>query len=91
MANQAVTPVLFSASRPPDDPNDLPAYLFRELARIEQAFNILKAGRLEVSYVAPPKPRAGDIRYAAGAPYWNPGSGEGVYRYSLGGAWVFLG
>lgn len=41
-------------------------------------------------YAAPVRPRAGMLIYADGTS-WNPGSGQGVYRYSLAGAWVFLG
>lgn len=46
--------------------------------------------RLEPLYAAPTKVRAGMLVYADGTT-WNPGSGEGVYRYSLAGAWVFVG
>lgn len=45
---------------------------------------------LEVLYAAPAIASAGMIVYADGTT-WNPGAGEGVYRYSLGGAWVHLG
>ncbi|MGL4890047.1 MAG: hypothetical protein ACRC52_04440 [Aeromonas veronii] len=44
---------------------------------------------LKPTSVAPKKPRTGMVIYAASP--WNPGSGEGVYRYSSGGTWVFLG
>lgn len=43
-----------------------------------------------ILYVAPEKPRAGLVVYADGTT-WNPGSGEGLYRYSLGATWVHLG
>lgn len=46
--------------------------------------------RLEPQYVAPTKPRAGMLVYADGTS-WNPGSGEGVYRFSLAAAWVYIG
>jgi hypothetical protein len=45
---------------------------------------------LRVLAVAPEKPRAGMLAYADGS-NWDPGSGEGLYRYSSGGAWVFIG
>lgn len=44
---------------------------------------------LEVSNVAPKKPRAGMIALADGV-NWNPGSGAGFYGYR-GSAWVLLG
>lgn len=45
---------------------------------------------LATTYTAPAKPREGMVRHASGAPYWNPGSGRGVYCYS-NAAWRFLG
>ena len=39
--------------------------------------------------VAPSKPRAGMVVYADGV-NWNPGSGEGLYEYTIAGAWNFL-
>ncbi len=63
-----------------------PQYLQRELRRIAEAF----ADHYEVSYVEPTRPRAGDIVYADGVE-WNPGSGEGLYRYNLAGSWAFVG
>lgn len=62
---------------------------------IEQEFNSLvesepRTLQLTVSHAVPPKPRAGMLAYADGTD-WNPGSGQGVYRFSIGAAWVFLG
>jgi len=42
--------------------------------------------QLKVSFVAPVRPRDGQIVYADGTE-WNPGFGEGFYGY-LNGAWV---
>ena len=36
--------------------------------------------RLEPTFVAPPKKRDGDIRYADGTK-WNPSGGEGIYAF----------
>lgn len=83
--------IYYTPGVPPTDPKELPRYLGEEFNRISAAINMLKAGHLDISYTAPLKPRAGDIRYAAGAPYWNPGSGEGIYRYTIAGAWAFVG
>jgi hypothetical protein len=43
--------------------------------------------RLAVSYTPPDKPRPGMIVYADGVK-WNPGSGEGLYYYTLAGTWL---
>jgi hypothetical protein len=45
---------------------------------------------MRVLYAAPLKPRAGWLVYADGT-MWNPGSGQGVYRYTLAGAWAYVG
>lgn len=60
-----------------------------ELDRIAAAINALAAGHLEKTYVAPPKPREGDIRYADGTS-WNPGLGAGIYQYRSA-VWTFIG
>lgn len=46
-------------------------------------------GNYDVTYVAPAKPRQGDIRFADGTD-WNPGSGEGLYIYLSAGSWSKL-
>ena len=58
--------------------------------RTANAIQALAAGHLDPLHKAPLKPRAGDIRIADGVD-WNPGSVEGIYRYSIAGAWVFVG
>jgi len=45
---------------------------------------------MRVLYAAPSKPRAGWLVYADGVVF-NPGSGQGLYRYTLAGAWAFVG
>lgn len=59
-------------------------------SRAAAAITLLAAGHLDVINAAPKKPRQGDIRYASGAPDWNPGSGPGIYYYN-GSAWIFIG
>lgn len=78
----------YTPNDPPDDQTQLKRYLQDEFARISQAVQSLALGHLEVSTVAPSKPRRGDYRYADGT-MWNPGSGEGMYRF--GTTWNFLG
>ena len=81
--------IFYSPDPVPSDINQVQMYLENELLKIKRIVELLALGHLEVTYVAPLKPRKGDLRYADGTS-WNPGSGEGVYRYS-GSAWVSLG
>lgn len=60
---------------------------FQRIAQALQEQN--EVLRLGTTYVAPSKPRSGDIRLADGT-QWNPGSGAGFYGY-YGSAWVKLG
>jgi hypothetical protein len=74
----------------PSDPKDLPRYLRDELENIAAAVRALADGHLETTYVAPAKPREGDIRLADGT-QWNPtGSGNRFVGYR-GGAWREMG
>lgn len=79
----------YTAGAVPDATADLNNYLRDELAKIESMFNALADGQLDVTTVAPTKPRDGMLRLADGT-LWNPGSGRGFYGYS-NGAWRFLG
>jgi hypothetical protein len=79
----------YTPNTPPDDPAQLKRYLQDELARIAQTLQAQSDGQLEVSTVEPTKPRRGYYRYADGT-MWNPGNGEGMYRFD-GTAWIFLG
>lgn len=45
---------------------------------------------LTITYVEPTKRFAGLVVYADGT-LWDPGAGEGIYRWSLGAAWVKVG
>ena len=53
------------------------------------AVGTLAAGRIELSYRAPDKPREGDIRLADGTE-WDPGAGQGIYAW-YSGSWHKLG
>jgi hypothetical protein len=79
----------YTANNPPDSPAEIASFLRQELARLQDAFNTLADGQLDVTTVAPPKPRDGMLRLADGSS-WNPGSGSGFYGYRAG-AWRFLG
>jgi len=81
---------VFYAPEPvPSDPKELPAYIERNNRAIEMAINLLAAGHLDETHVAPTKPRTGDIRLADGSD-WDPGTGQGVYAY-YNSAWNKLG
>lgn len=69
----------------PADISALPGFIGEELNKIRNALDILAAGHIDKTYVAPSKPRDGDFRLADGTS-WNPGSGAGFYGYN-GGAW----
>ena len=69
----------------PADISALPGFIGEELNKIRNALDILAAGHIDKTYVAPSKPRDGDFRLADGTS-WNPGSGAGFYGYN-GGTW----
>jgi len=66
-----------------DDPKEMMRYLFNEYRRLASFVQIIASGQLEVSHVAPAKPRLGMVRIADGT-NWNPGGGRGVYWYDSG-------
>lgn len=70
-------------------PDELIAYIQRELNRVAATFEVAIAREVEFLAVAPAKPREGMIRGADGT-NWNPGAGKGVYAYYTG-AWHLLG
>lgn len=80
---------LYVPGNVPSDPAQLPRFLETELQSIAGAIAKLTVGHIEMSYVAPTKPREGDIRLADGTS-WNPGLGQGVYGYYNRG-WHYLG
>lgn len=63
------------------------AYIMRELNRISAQIGLIND--YQVLHAAPAKLKHGMVRYADGTD-WDPGSGEGLYRYN-GSAWVHLG
>ena len=73
----------------PDNKDDLPRFLREELRQIQQAISLVQDGQIDVTTVAPSKPRDGMVRRADGSG-WNPGGGAGVYCY-FSAAWNKLG
>lgn len=45
---------------------------------------------LTVLHAEPAKRFAGLMVYADGSD-WDPGSGEGIYRYNIAGSWIYVG
>ena len=74
-----------------DNPQEALAQLTIEFAKMVSVVNeLIAGGTLEVTTVAPTKPRTGMLRIADGTS-WNPGSGRGVYWYDGGvPGWVKL-
>jgi hypothetical protein len=62
----------------PADPKQIPRYLREEFEKIGSAIKALADGHVEMTHVAPPKPRDGDKRLSDGV-NWNP-TGAGVPR-----------
>lgn len=58
--------------------------------RFALAVTALASGQRDVLHAAPARPRPGLVVIADGSD-WNPGSGEGLYRYNLAGQWIFIG
>lgn len=81
--------VFYAPGPVPSEPDQLRRYLEDEFLKIQKVVEALAAGHLTMSYVAPTKPRKGDLRYADGTS-WSPnGTGTGIYYYN-GSAWVKL-
>ena len=81
----------YAPGDPPSDPKELPNFLREEFLKISAAVTALALGHVDVTYVAPPKPREGDIRLCSGAGGWDPlGTGSKFVGYR-GGSWRELG
>ena len=90
MAGQSDKTGYFPTTPPGDSELDsLVRWLRHELELISTALQETTALDLRPIYAAPTRPRAGMIVYADGTS-WNPGAGEGVYTYTLAGAWSKL-
>jgi hypothetical protein len=79
----------YAPNSPPQDPANLPQYVYDELLRISAVFELAAARSVEFYHTAPVRPREGMVRGADGSD-WDPGSGKGVYVY-YDSAWHKLG
>src|SRR5262245_53931569 len=66
--------------------DELRAYLESELRKISESFGETDALELRASRHEPQRTREGMIIHADGTA-WDPGEGEGTYRYQ-GGLWI---
>lgn len=81
----------YSPAVPPATPEDLLVYLNEEFFRISTSYNPILEGQYEIHYKPSGKVKPGVVRYFSG-PASPLGSGqEGLYRYSIAGAWVYIG
>lgn len=82
-------PLLYTPAAPPQNTEQLPAYLEAELQRVSIAIRQIALGYFPKTHVEPDKPRDGMVRYADGT-NWNPGGGgAGIYWYN-GSTWTKL-
>lgn len=70
----------YSPGAPPVRIEELNAWLPNEFRAVSRGINAVLD--VEVSRAAPETPLKGMIRYASGAPGWDPGAGEGLYVYA---------
>jgi hypothetical protein len=81
----------YQHQKPPEDAKSLPAYLDRELSKVEQEFFAVQDfAQLRPLHVAPAKPRDGMVVCADGTDWAPLGAGGGFFGY-LGGVWLKLG
>lgn len=82
--------IRYVAGQVPDNKDDLPRFLKAELLAIQSALSVIQDGQIDVTTVAPTKPRDGMIRRADGTGWSPSGLGAGVYCY-FSGNWNKLG
>lgn len=75
---------------PPEDYRQLLEFIERELASVSSSVDSIANGDMDILYAEPIRTYPGLVVYADGTE-WDPGSGEGIYRYNLAGSWVFVG
>lgn len=90
MRARNLSTVFYAHGDVPSKPEALTRFISDELTKIGTAISGLAEGHLDVTHVAPEKPRDGDIRLADGT-NWNPtAGGQGFYGY-YNSAWHKLG
>lgn len=74
----------------PTKTEDLRKYVYDELRRIADALQplLVESVAFKVEQVGVDKPRSGAVAYSAAGVL---GANEGLYRYTVAGAWVYVG
>lgn len=86
MRPASISTVQYTPNQVPSDLPGLVRFLTDEFQSLSAVIRALSLGHLDKTYVAPEKPRDGDIRYADGV-QWNPGAGPGIYWFN-GTDWI---
>lgn len=91
MKTPTISSAFYAPGVAPSDSDQLRRFIDDELRKIAAAFALVAAGHIDKTYVAPAKPREGDIRLADGT-QWKPNGtgGAGVWCY-YNNTWNFLG
>jgi hypothetical protein len=77
---------------PPQVQEDLLPYISEEFLRVAQSLNTILAGQYEVNHQMPPRVKPGLVLYFDGTQANPDGSGrEGLYRYTVGHVWTYIG
>lgn len=82
MRPTSIASVQYTPENPPDEPDAFRRWAFSEFQKLSAVVQLLALGHLDETYVAPTKPRNGDIRFADGT-RWQPSAlgGRGIYYY----------
>lgn len=93
MKTPSISTIQYVPEQVPDNPAEYPRYLTREFEKIRAAITAIAEGHLEITYVAPAKPRDGNYRYADGVKWKPNGTGGGGFWYYNGSTatWIQLG
>lgn len=90
MRTRNLNAVQYSPDQAPTEESELPRYIYSELLKLQGCITALSLGHLDVTHVAPSKPREGDIRLADGVNFNPTGAGKGFYGY-YNSSWHLLG
>ena len=80
--------MIYEPQVPPQDPEQLLEFIDEEFQKIQRNFNDVNSGLYQIEQAMPKRVLPGMVKYfAAGV----AGTFEGLYRYSTGGTWVYIG
>lgn len=91
MGTPSIATAFYAPSEPPADAEQMRYWIKDELLKVGAVLQLLAAGHIETTTVAPTKPREGDIRLANGTTWKPNGTGAaGVWAF-YAGSWKLLG